>query len=126
MGAQVNTQTSQYIVYDTRGLTETDAVYEAAIKITDEIMEGIDRLTYTKTIETATLFIISSKSIANVYSGCFLQEFRKCSVPIVGGLIEENESNCFPTHDVQYPLSSDGNVFICCSESCTRFNYNAG
>ena len=60
MGAQVNTQTSQYIVYDTRGLTETDAVYEAAIKITDEIMEGIDRLTYTNTIETATLFITGS------------------------------------------------------------------
>jgi hypothetical protein len=60
MGAQVNTQVSQYIVYDTRGLPETDAVYEAAIKIADEIMEGIDRLTYSNTIEAATLFITLS------------------------------------------------------------------
>ncbi len=60
MGAQVNTQTSQYMIYDTRGLSETDAVYEAATKIADEIMEGIGRLTYSNTIETATLFITGS------------------------------------------------------------------
>ena len=60
MGAQVNTQASSYMVYDVRGLLETDAVYEAAIKITDEIMEGIDRLTRANTIATATLFITGS------------------------------------------------------------------
>jgi hypothetical protein len=57
MGAQVNARTSQYIVYDARCISEPDGVYEAAIKIADEIMEGIDRLTFTNTIETATLFI---------------------------------------------------------------------
>jgi hypothetical protein len=60
MGAQVTAQTSSYIIYDSRGLPETDAVYEAAIKIADEIMEGIDRLTHTNTIVTATLFITKS------------------------------------------------------------------
>jgi cell division GTPase FtsZ len=57
MGAQVNAQSSQYIVYDARGMSEPDTVYEAAIKIADEIMDGIDRLTFTNTIEAATLFI---------------------------------------------------------------------
>ena len=60
MGAQVSTQTSGYIVYDARGLPEADAVYEAAIKIADEIMEGIDRLTHSNTIVTATLFITTT------------------------------------------------------------------
>jgi hypothetical protein len=60
MGAQVNKQVSSYMIYDARGFSDfsgTDAVYEAAIKIADEIMEGIDKLTYSNTIETATLFI---------------------------------------------------------------------
>lgn len=60
MGTQVTTQTSQYMIYDARGLSEKDAVYEAAIKIADEIMEGIDRLAYSNTIESATLFITVS------------------------------------------------------------------
>jgi len=60
MGAQVSTQTSGYIVYDARGLPETDVVYEAAIKIADEIMDGIDQLTHSNTIVTATLFITTS------------------------------------------------------------------
>ena len=60
MGAQVNARTSSYIIYDTRGFSETDAVYEAAVKIADEIMAGIDRLTFANTIEAATLFITGS------------------------------------------------------------------
>ena len=63
MGAQVNKQASSYMIYDARGpigISGTDAVYEAAIKIADEIMEGIDRLTHSNTIETATLFITGS------------------------------------------------------------------
>lgn len=42
MVAQVNIQESPYIVHDTRGLHENDMVYYTAIKIADEIMEGID------------------------------------------------------------------------------------
>jgi len=57
MGPQVTTQTSQYMVYDTRGFSEKDAIYEAARKIADEIMKGIDRLALSNTIKTATLFI---------------------------------------------------------------------
>jgi hypothetical protein len=60
MGAQVKARASSYIVYDARGLSEADRVYEAAVKIADEIMEGIDRLTFSNTIETATLFITGS------------------------------------------------------------------
>jgi hypothetical protein len=57
MGAQVNIQGSNYIIHDTRGLPENDIVYYTAVKIADEIMDGIYRLTYSSTIEVATLFI---------------------------------------------------------------------
>ncbi len=60
MAGQVNTRVQSYMVYDTRGLAEPDPIYEAATKIADEIMAGIDRLTFTNTIETATLFITRS------------------------------------------------------------------
>lgn len=60
MGAQVNAQVSSYMVYDARGVSGPDSVYEAAIKITDEIMDGIDRLALSNTIETAILFITGS------------------------------------------------------------------
>ncbi|MFW9794964.1 MAG: hypothetical protein ACFFEE_11705 [Candidatus Thorarchaeota archaeon] len=60
MGVQVHAQASSYIIYDARGLPEKDAVYEAAAKIVDDLMTGIDRLTFSNTIETATLFITSN------------------------------------------------------------------
>jgi len=60
MGAQVTEQASSYMIYDARGLPEADVVYEAAIKIADEIMEGIDRLTHSNTIVTSTLFITTT------------------------------------------------------------------
>ena len=60
MGAQVSSKNSGYTVYDARGLPEADGIYYAAIKIADGIMEGIDRLTYSNTIENATLFITKS------------------------------------------------------------------
>jgi hypothetical protein len=60
MGAQVNIQTLNYLIHDTRGLSENDIVYYTAVKIADEIMDGIDRLTYSNTIEVATLFITNS------------------------------------------------------------------
>lgn len=60
MGAQVRAQSSSYIVYDARGFSEIDPVYEAAVNIADEIMVGIDRLIFTNTIEAATLFITES------------------------------------------------------------------
>ena len=60
MGAQVNVKTSRYFIYDTRGLSKSDAIHEAATKIADEIMDGLDRLTYSNTIEGATLFITGS------------------------------------------------------------------
>ena len=60
MRAQVNTQVSSFIVYDARGFSEADAVYEAAIKISNDLMAGIERLNYSSTIKTATLFITGS------------------------------------------------------------------
>jgi hypothetical protein len=60
MGAQVNLQTVNYIIHDTRGLQENDVVHYMATKIADEIMEGIDRLSRSNTIEAATLFITRS------------------------------------------------------------------
>ncbi len=62
MEAQVNTHAQSYMVYDIRGLTEPDTIYEVATKIADEIMAGIDRLTFSNTIETATLFITGSRA----------------------------------------------------------------
>ncbi|MFW9787667.1 MAG: hypothetical protein ACFFE2_11465 [Candidatus Thorarchaeota archaeon] len=55
----MNTRTSSYMVYDARGVSGHDTVYEAAIRIADEIMEGIDRIAHSNTIKTATLFISS-------------------------------------------------------------------
>lgn len=60
MGAQVNIQSSNYLVHDARGLLENDIVYYTAVRIADAIMEGINQLTYSNTIELATLFITSS------------------------------------------------------------------
>ncbi len=60
MGAQVNVDVSRYVIYDTRGLSISDAIHEAATKIADEIMEGIDRLIQSNSIEVATLFITGS------------------------------------------------------------------
>ncbi|MFW9963527.1 MAG: hypothetical protein ACFFCX_08190 [Candidatus Sifarchaeia archaeon] len=57
METQVNTQAQAYMIYDARGLSEKDAVYEAAIKIADEVIKGIDRLSFSNTIETALLLI---------------------------------------------------------------------
>nr|KXH72199.1 MAG: hypothetical protein AM325_01625 [Candidatus Thorarchaeota archaeon SMTZ1-45] len=60
MGTQVNARVASFIVYDTRGLSEADVVYESAVKITNDIMEGIERLALSDTIKTATLFIHGS------------------------------------------------------------------
>lgn len=57
MGAQVDFQTLNYIIHDTRNLQENDIVYYAATNIADEIMERISRLSRSNTIEIATLFI---------------------------------------------------------------------
>jgi hypothetical protein len=57
MGAQVSLQTMNYIIHNTRGLQENDIVYYAATRIVDEIMEGIDRLAHSNTIEAAMLLI---------------------------------------------------------------------
>jgi hypothetical protein len=60
MGVQVKTHAPSYMVYDTRWISEPDEVYEAAIKIADEVMGGIERLSFSNTIETATLFITNT------------------------------------------------------------------
>ncbi|NHI88307.1 MAG: hypothetical protein EAX87_02220 [Candidatus Thorarchaeota archaeon] len=60
MGVQVKTHAPSYMVYDIRGISEPDEVYEAATKIADEVMGGIERLSFSNTIETATLFITNT------------------------------------------------------------------
>ncbi|MBN2230530.1 MAG: hypothetical protein JW779_13160 [Candidatus Thorarchaeota archaeon] len=50
----------KYMIYDTRGLDEPDAVYTTAVQIADEIMEGVERLHHSSTLEAATLFITNS------------------------------------------------------------------
>jgi hypothetical protein len=74
MGAKVTAHTSSYMVHDTRGLTEIDGVYQAAIKIADELMEGIARLTHRNTIETATLFITGSGAQLIILAHSFDEE----------------------------------------------------
>lgn len=60
MEAQLNSQVLRYIVYDVRGLQDPDLVYNTATKIADKIMDGIDGLNFTNTIEIAALFITNS------------------------------------------------------------------
>jgi hypothetical protein len=57
MEAQVHLQAANYIIHDLRNLSEKDIVYYAAIEIADEIMEGIETLSRSNTIEVAILFI---------------------------------------------------------------------
>ena len=72
--AQVNIQMMNYIVHDTRGLHENDVVYYTAVEIADEIMKGIDRLTYSNTIDFATLFIASSRAQLIILARSFDEE----------------------------------------------------
>ncbi len=74
MGAQVNIQTSNYLIHDTRGLLEYDIVYYTAVKIADEIMEGIYRLIYSNTIKVATLFITNSGAQLIILAQSFDEE----------------------------------------------------
>lgn len=74
MGAQVNARSSSYIVYDARSQSRRDGVYEVATKIADEIMAGIDRLTFSNTIETATLFITDSGAQLIILAHSFNEE----------------------------------------------------
>ena len=74
MVAQVYIPESSYIVHDTRGLHENDMVYYTATKIADEIMEGISRLTYSNTIDVATLFITSSGAQLIILARSFDEE----------------------------------------------------
>ncbi len=74
MVAQVYIQESSYIVHDTRGLHENDMVYYTAIKIADEIMAGIDRLTCSNTIDVATLFITRSGAQLIILARSFDEE----------------------------------------------------
>jgi len=74
MGAQVNIHSLNYLVHDTRGLQENDIVYYTAVKIADEIMEGIGRLTYSNTIEIATLYITSSGAKLIILARSFDEE----------------------------------------------------
>jgi hypothetical protein len=71
MGAQINLQILNYIIHDTRGLPENDPVYDTAIKIADDIMEGLDRLSRSNTIEVATLFITHSGAQLIIFARSF-------------------------------------------------------
>lgn len=57
METQVDARIASYMVYDTRGFSEADVVYESAVRIANQIMEGIERLALSDAIKTATLFI---------------------------------------------------------------------
>ena len=74
MAVQINIQESSYLIHDTRGLHENDMVYYTATKIADEIMEGISRLTYSSTIDVATLFITSSGAQLIILARSFDEE----------------------------------------------------
>ena len=62
MGVQVNTEVSKYMVYDARGLSEQDSIYHTAIEMTNQVMDGLDRLEHSVTIETSILFITSTRA----------------------------------------------------------------
>jgi hypothetical protein len=60
METDVDPHDLRYLIYDTRVFPEKDAIYRTAVKLTDEIMGAVDRLSHSHTIETASLFITDS------------------------------------------------------------------
>ncbi len=74
MEAQLNARTPAYLIYDTRGYPEKDVVYEAAVNIADEIMEGLNKLTYSNTIETAMLLITGRGAHLILFARSFEKE----------------------------------------------------
>lgn len=62
MGVQVKTEVSKYMIYDARGLAEKDSIYLTAIEMTNQVMDGLERLEHSVTIETSILFITATRA----------------------------------------------------------------
>ncbi|RLI56411.1 MAG: hypothetical protein DRO87_06410 [Candidatus Thorarchaeota archaeon] len=62
MATQANIPRERFMVYDARGVATNDSVYNAAIEMTTQVMDGLDRLEHSVSIETAILFITQSRA----------------------------------------------------------------
>jgi hypothetical protein len=62
MGVQVNTEASKYMIYDARGFSGHDSIYLTAVEMTNQVMDGLDRLEHAVTIETSILFITTRRA----------------------------------------------------------------
>ncbi len=60
MEAELGPNDSGYIVYDTREFPQKDGIHSEAVKIADEIMEGVKKVASSHSIMTAGLFITDS------------------------------------------------------------------
>ncbi len=57
MGVHLDSQTTAYIIHDRRTLSGEDAVYKTAVELTNDVMNGLGRLTHSHSLMAATLII---------------------------------------------------------------------
>ena len=57
MEAELDPNSSGYIVYDTREFPQKDGIYETAVKLTNEVFVGVKKVASPHAIMTAGLFI---------------------------------------------------------------------
>lgn len=66
MEVNVDSLAMEFMIHDLRQLPEKDAMYAAAVKLAEEIMNGIGRLERSGTVEASTLYITHSGAQLNI------------------------------------------------------------
>lgn len=66
MEVNVDSPVTEFMIRDMRQLPEKDALYAAAVKLAEEIMDGIGRLERSGTVEFVTLFITHTGAQLNI------------------------------------------------------------
>ena len=71
MEVNVDSLIMDFMIQDMRSSPEKDAMYAAAVKLAEEIMDGISRLERSGTVETATLYITQTGAQLNILTCSF-------------------------------------------------------
>ncbi len=71
MEVNVDSRAMDFMIHDLRPTQEKDAMYATAVELAKEIMEGIEKLERSGTVETATLFIIPDGAQLNILTRSF-------------------------------------------------------
>jgi len=66
MELNVDYPNMEFMIHDLRPSPEKDAMYDAAVELATEVMEGIGRLERSGTVETATLYITPTGAQLNI------------------------------------------------------------